>query len=566
MVSTLQEGAVFADRYRVLRLLASGAMGEVYEVVHLGTERHRALKVLHRHLFQSDDLLERFELEARVASRVESEFIVDVVDAGVDPHTRTPFLVMELLRGEELGRRLKRMGRLSEGEVVTYLSQVALALDRTHQASIVHRDLKPANLFLTERDDGTPRIKILDFGVAKLMAEGTSSDGTQSLGTPLYMSPEQFIGGGRLTPAADIYALGMMAYTFLVGEAYWKPDAVRSGGVIAFGMIAAKGPIEPPSQRAAERGVTLPPGFDAWFFKATAVEAEKRFAKATDAARALAEALEVLGVSDGPYALLRPSADRLSGGALAAASASGRLSATGPSSLAGSAPQGASLSTSTPYPASRSGAVPHSASQSGAHSASQSGAHSASQSGAVPHPASQSGATPYPSPSSPSMSSSMATAFPALVAPDLALGASPSAVPPSAPNGVAVTTVPRVTKRGAWIAGAALVLVSGALAGAVFALVRQGDEKSATTPASAVDLSAAPSVGVAPMRATSAPQDPAAQAHSATPPAATVTVTATAATRPSPPGKRGGAASGAGSTGSPKPTAKPSLDRLLDRD
>src|SRR4029079_11323431 len=211
MSSGLQEGNIFAGRYKILRCIAQGGMGAVYEVTHLETDRRRALKVMHPHILGSREMHERFKLEAKVAAHIESEFIVDVFDAGVDEATQMPFLVRELLRGEELGKRLKRVGRFSPGEVVTYLHQVAMALDKTHQASIVHRDLKPENLFLTERDDKSPRIKILDFGVAKVVAEGGTAGATRSLGTPLYMAPEQFRAGTKVTPAADIYALGMLA-------------------------------------------------------------------------------------------------------------------------------------------------------------------------------------------------------------------------------------------------------------------------------------------------------------------------------------------------------------------
>src|SRR5436190_17625264 len=107
MSISLHEGAIFAGRYRVVRLIAHGGMGAVYEAVHLETERRRALKVMLPHLFQSAEMRERFKREARVAAYVESEHIVDVSDAGVDEATETPFLVMELLRGEELGKRLK---------------------------------------------------------------------------------------------------------------------------------------------------------------------------------------------------------------------------------------------------------------------------------------------------------------------------------------------------------------------------------------------------------------------------------------------------------------------------
>ena len=292
-----QEGVVFAGRYRIVRCIAAGGMGAVYEVVHLETERRRALKVMLPHILQSAELRERFKREARIAAHVESEFIVDVSDAGVDEATQMPFLVMELLRGEELGDRLKRLGRLPPEEVVTYLRQLALALDKTHQASIVHRDLKPENLFLTRNEEGLPRIKILDFGIAKLVEESsTNANATRSLGTPLYMSPEQFLTR-PITGSADIYALGLLTYTFLVGAPYWEAEARSESGAVAFGMIAVHGPREPASVRAARRGATLPAAFDTWFAKATAVSPVDRFPTATSAIRALSEALKVAAVA-----------------------------------------------------------------------------------------------------------------------------------------------------------------------------------------------------------------------------------------------------------------------------
>ncbi|CAN95751.1 Protein kinase [Sorangium cellulosum So ce56] len=292
--TALAEGTVFARRYRVVRLIAAGAMGAVHEVVHLETERRRALKVMHPHLFQSEEMRRRFKAEACITAKIESEHIVDVFDAGIDEATGIPFLVMELLRGEELGERLKRAGRLPPAEVMTYLHQTALALDRTHAASIVHRDLKPANIFLSQREDGSVRVKILDFGVAKLVAEGATAAGaTSSLGTPIYMPPEQFLGGTRLTGAADVFALGMMAYTLLVGLPYWHPEASSADGVFAFVMVAARGPEEPPVQRARAMGVALPAAFDAWFARATAGDPAARFQRATEAVRALGEVLGV---------------------------------------------------------------------------------------------------------------------------------------------------------------------------------------------------------------------------------------------------------------------------------
>jgi serine/threonine-protein kinase len=292
MSTQLREGEVFAGRYRVVTRIASGGMGSVYEVIHLETNRRRALKLMHPHILQSADMRERFLREARVTAEIDSEFIVDVFDAGIDEPTGMPFLVMELLRGEEIGKRLKRLGRLPVAEVLTYLGQVAVALDKTHAASIVHRDLKPENLFLTARDDGSPRIKILDFGVAKLIAEGTTQAGvTNSVGTPLYMAPEQFKADSTVSPASDIYALGMIAYALLVGQPYWVEEARRGANVFAFAIVAMSGPPEPPSLRALRWGARLPPGFDAWFATATAVDPAQRFPTATVAVGALGPAL-----------------------------------------------------------------------------------------------------------------------------------------------------------------------------------------------------------------------------------------------------------------------------------
>jgi eukaryotic-like serine/threonine-protein kinase len=289
MAIELKEGALFAQRYQVVRCVASGGMGAVYEVVHLETERRRALKVMHPHSLQSEELRERFKREARVAAHIESDFIVDVFDAGVDVETGMPFLVMELLRGEELGKRLQRLGRLLPLEVVTHVRHVAMALEKTHRASIVHRDIKPENLFLTEREDGPPRIKVLDFGIAKIVAESMTAGLTQSLGTPLYMAPEQFDTRARLTGAADLYALGMLTYTLLVGASYWAQEAA-AGNVFALASVVTLGTREPASARAAMRGVSLGRAFDEWFARATAVDPAQRFLSATEMASALVTA------------------------------------------------------------------------------------------------------------------------------------------------------------------------------------------------------------------------------------------------------------------------------------
>ncbi|MDC0744424.1 serine/threonine protein kinase [Polyangium mundeleinium] len=309
MSSDLAAGSIFAGRYRVERRIAAGGMGAVYEVIHLETNRRRALKVMHANFVQSDDLRGRFRQEARVAAEIESDYIVDVFDAGIDDATGMPFLVMELLRGEELGKRLRRTGPLPPAEVVTFLHQTSLALDKTHRAHIVHRDLKPDNLFLCEREDGPPRIKVLDFGIAKIVAAGATGAGaTQSLGTPLYMAPEQFLMESSVSPATDIFALGMIAFTLLVGKAYWFEESRGGANVFAFAAQAAIGPREPASARAGRLGVSLPPAFDAWFARATAKTPAERFPSATSAVQALGEALGLAQAGLGGPGMLPPGA------------------------------------------------------------------------------------------------------------------------------------------------------------------------------------------------------------------------------------------------------------------
>ncbi|MDI1442941.1 serine/threonine protein kinase [Polyangium sp. 6x1] len=286
----LPENTVFAGRYRLVRRIAAGGMGEVYEARHLETERPSALKVMLPHVAESPALRERFRLEARAAALVESAHVVEVLDAGVDEATESPFLVMELLRGEDLGRRKARLGPLPPEEVATWITQTARGLDALHAASIVHRDLKPSNLFVAERAGEAPRIKLLDLGVVKRVAETAGS--TAAVGTPFYMAPEQ-LRNGKVGPQVDVYALGMVAYSLLAGREYWADEAKASENTLSFALVTLDGPKEPASTRAAKAGVTLPAAFDAWFARATAKEAVDRFPSAGAAAEALAYALDV---------------------------------------------------------------------------------------------------------------------------------------------------------------------------------------------------------------------------------------------------------------------------------
>jgi serine/threonine protein kinase len=283
-------------------------MGSVYEVVDGKTASHRALKVMLPQLLFNDTLRARFELEAKITGSIESDHLVRVLDAGVDAESQMPFLVMELLRGEDLASVVQNRGVLAPDEVVLYIWQTSRALDKTHAANVVHRDLKPDNLFLTYRDDDTPCIKILDFGIAK--ATDVAAEGVHTrpmMGTPLYMSPEQ-MRAEKVGPATDIYALAHIAYTMLTGEPYWKNEVDDSPSPFLLAVEVLQGIQERPCARALRRKtIHLPAAFDAWFIKATARVPAERFTRASLAASALAE---VFGIEVPPRISGVPNAPR----------------------------------------------------------------------------------------------------------------------------------------------------------------------------------------------------------------------------------------------------------------
>ncbi len=290
----LPDGCVFGGRWEIVRCIRAGGMGAVYEVVHRETRARSALKVMLPDLMTSSELRERFRQEAMVTATIESDHVVKVFDGGTDAESGSPYLVMELLRGEDLGARISKNGAVPKEEAVALLAQVALALDKTHAAGVVHRDLKPENLFVTERDDGASCVKVLDFGIAKLVAQSISkAETTRTLGTPLYMAPEQVRGDGTIGPAADLLALAHIAYALLVGEPYWKKEKVAHESVYPLLMAITDGTKDPATARAAAAGVELPAAFDAWFSKATAALPEDRFTSAPELVRELARTLGV---------------------------------------------------------------------------------------------------------------------------------------------------------------------------------------------------------------------------------------------------------------------------------
>ncbi len=215
-------------------------MGEVWSAVRLDTKERVAVKVLAEELAASESSRRRFLREARLASSVSHPNVVEMYEVVEDD--AKPFLVMELLGGETLGARLRRKGKLELGELAAILLPVIDAVEAAHAAGIVHRDLKPENIFLAREPDGSARVRVLDFGIAKQtekLAEPMHEDGATTapvgttgamIGTPFYMSPEQALGERDIDARSDLWALGIIAYECASGK---RPtDAATLGGVL----------------------------------------------------------------------------------------------------------------------------------------------------------------------------------------------------------------------------------------------------------------------------------------------------------------------------------------------
>jgi eukaryotic-like serine/threonine-protein kinase len=220
-------GQTLDGKYLLNRLLGSGAMGAVYEARHAGTGRRVAVKVmLATGLSPDDQLIARFQREARAAGAIDTQHIVQVLDCGADPATRAPYMVMEYLSGSDLEDFLEKVGAIAPELALRIVAQACLGLVKAHEAGVVHRDIKPANLFLAKRDAGEVQVKVLDFGIAKLKAEQSQAvDATGLtraggiLGSPLYMSPEQSRDTKKADHRTDLWSLGVVLYRALSGRA-----------------------------------------------------------------------------------------------------------------------------------------------------------------------------------------------------------------------------------------------------------------------------------------------------------------------------------------------------------
>jgi len=260
-------GQIVLGKYRVERLLGRGGMGEVYEARHLVVGRRFAIKFLKQGAAGGEDARARFLREARAAGALDNEHIAAVVDFDLAADG-APFLVMEYLNGESLAQLLRREGVLPLRRVVGVLLQVCDGLAAAHAAGIVHRDLKPDNLFLVARNEAPELVKILDFGVAKLMSAEPNGSDTQSgavLGTPLYMAPEQARGEKSVDFRVDIHALGVIAYELLSGRRPHPGDGYNA--ILAHILtrpVRPLGELRPdlplPVLRAVDRALAFEPG------------------------------------------------------------------------------------------------------------------------------------------------------------------------------------------------------------------------------------------------------------------------------------------------------------------
>jgi eukaryotic-like serine/threonine-protein kinase len=215
--------------YRAVSLLGEGGMGAVYLAEHPEIGRRVAVKVLRPEMIKDPQLLLRFLNEARAANAIRHPNIIEILDSGTTPEG-TPYLVMELLEGEVLSGRIRRLGKLSLGDALEFSYQAASALAAAHDKAIIHRDLKPDNLFIVPdpSDPARERIKVLDFGIAKLQTFPTGG-GMQTrtgtlMGTPVYMSPEQCLGTKTIDNRSDIYAMGIIMFEMLSGHPPFLSD------------------------------------------------------------------------------------------------------------------------------------------------------------------------------------------------------------------------------------------------------------------------------------------------------------------------------------------------------
>jgi serine/threonine-protein kinase len=247
-IAEIRPGTILLDRYRVLRDLGVGGMSLVVCAEHVALRTKVAIKLLLPDLTNLPDSPQRFEREAKAATRVEGEHVCKVLDVGIlpagAPGAGTPYMVMEYLEGKDLGRLVKEGRRFAVPEAIDLVVQAADALSRAHEAGVVHRDVKPSNLFLTTRSDGSWLVKVLDFGISKVVEDAAQDNlaltkTTAVMGSALYMSLEQMRSTKTVDRRTDIWALGVTLYELLSGTHPWTADS--------FSSLCVKVSLDPPA-------------------------------------------------------------------------------------------------------------------------------------------------------------------------------------------------------------------------------------------------------------------------------------------------------------------------------
>jgi serine/threonine protein kinase len=310
---------VIDGKYEIVRQLGRGGMGVVYEARHVGTNRRVALKeIIGSDLQKERKLVERFHREARATGSIDTRHIAMVLDTGNDPETGNPFLVMELLTGEDVQQLIDRVGPLPEELALKIVAQAATGLGRAHEANVIHRDIKPANLFLAKRDEELV-VTLLDFGVARVKQELTTESFTLTstglmLGTPLYMSPEQVVGAKDLDHRTDLWALGVVLYELLAGTTPYTDHETLGALLVAICSKPAK-PLRDyvPSISNATAAICT---------KALALDPERRYQTADELLADLKQAIGAAPLNLDPSMLPRAIGAKSSKEAFAATSPS----------------------------------------------------------------------------------------------------------------------------------------------------------------------------------------------------------------------------------------------------
>jgi serine/threonine protein kinase/Tfp pilus assembly protein PilF len=275
----MHSGAVLAERYRIERLISRGGMGAVFEATQLGLDRPVAIKMLLPALSRDEKMQQRFRREARSAASLRHPNIIQIYDYGISDHG--PYIVMELVRGKSL-RQLLKGGALEIAYAVELMQQVCSALSAAHSKGIIHRDLKPDNILIEEQSDGCSTVKVLDFGIAKMREAqiedaDTNLTGTNIIGSPAYMSPEQSLGG-ELDARSDVYSLGIVLYEMLTGG---TPFGQAPPATLLMHQVNTRPP------RMAEMRSEISDEIESVVTKALAKNRDLRFASATEMAQAL---------------------------------------------------------------------------------------------------------------------------------------------------------------------------------------------------------------------------------------------------------------------------------------